>query len=969
MSRRQDEPGGFDSVETWPDTGNPERRRVEFLKWKEAARRLDRGEDRDFAETLSESAGGRAMLACVFGASPFLSNCLIRDPGFLRRLWLEGPDRCMQEIYAGVEALPADADKETAGRILREARRRTAVAVALADIAGLWELEAVTGALSRLADAACSAAFRVLLTRLADRGAFSPADPKNPEEGSGLIALGLGKLGGRELNYSSDIDLVLLYDSDRVPAQKPYEMQSHFLRLARSFIALLSEPTVQGMAFRVDLRLRPDPLSTPLVISTNFAERYYQERGQTWERVALIKARPIAGDLRAAERFLKRISSFVWRRVLDFAAMRDLHDIKRRIDAQHGSGAIGARGHNLKLGRGGIREIEFFVQIHQLIWGGKNRRLRKIPTCDSLRALTAAGHVPSETTESLIAAYRFLRRAEHRVQMVADKQTHSLPKDAAEYETLARFLGYRDGRTFSGDLIGCLQQVELQYESFFEFPFPVKTATASASPDFAEEGHLRRMGFGNPGAAARVVEKWRDGRCPAARAPRSRELLQALASPLVIAMSGTTDPDLAIERFDRLLDNLPDGLQIFSLFQANLHAMESAAEIMVSAPAVNDLLAARPTLLETLVDPGTDAVAPAPDLAAHLEPADGYEDFLDRLEEWVDGARFRVCVRLLFHSLDPLDAPRLLSGIADCALAALHERAETEFAARFGRIEGAATALVAAGSLASRAMTLASELELLFLYDAPEDAESDGPEKLPAPIYFDRFLTCMLSALGSRRGLSDSYKVALLFPRDENAGPCAVGLAAFERLLYASAGPRERSASARARAVVCSGAGAARLQESVRGVSLESLDPQQLRRDLAAAGARIAETPACCRGGLDAIEALTQYLLLCEAPGVPAGGTNGEAIAALANRGALSGEDAKRLLDAWQLWTRIRALQDLIGENTRSQDAPARLRPLLQSAAAVDSFQAFEPRMEAAAAAVQEICARVLRRPLPEPHD
>ena len=280
MSRRQDKPGGFDSVETWPDTGNPERRRVEFLKWKEAARRLDRGEDRDFAETLSESAGGRAMLACVFGASPFLSNCLIRDPGFLRRLWLEGPDRCMQEIYAGVEALPADADKETAGRILREARRRTAVAVALADIAGLWELEAVTGALSRLADAACSAAFRVLLTRLADRGAFSPADPKNPEEGSGLIALGLGKLGGRELNYSSDIDLVLLYDSDRVPAQKPYEMQSHFLRLARSFIALLSEPTVQGMAFRVDLRLRPDPLSTPLVISTNFAERYYQERGQ-----------------------------------------------------------------------------------------------------------------------------------------------------------------------------------------------------------------------------------------------------------------------------------------------------------------------------------------------------------------------------------------------------------------------------------------------------------------------------------------------------------------------------------------------------------------------------------------------------------------------------------------------------------------------------------------------------------------
>ncbi len=965
------DPGGLDSVEAWPETGNPERRRVEFLKWKEAAQKLDRGEDRDFAEALPESAGGRAMLACVFGASPFLSSCLIREPSFLRRLWTEGPDRRMQEIFAEIEALPADAGEEAARRALRQARRRTALAVALADIAGIWGFEAVTGALSRFADAACSAALRVLLTRLASRGALAPADPENPAEGSGLIVLGLGKLGGRELNYSSDIDLILLYDPDRVPAQKPYEIQSHFLRLARSFIAMLSERTLDGMAFRVDLRLRPDPISTPLAISTQFAERYYENRGQTWERIALVKARPVAGDLRAAEEFLERLAPFVWRRSLDFAAMRDLHDMKRRIDAQHGNGTIGARGHNLKLGRGGIREIEFFAQTHQLIWGGKDRRLRTIPTCDSLRALTAAGHVPSETSESLIEAYRFLRRCEHRVQMVADKQTHALPKNAAEFETLARFLGYRDGQTFTRDLIDCLRQVELQYESFFEFPFPVKADGKSVSPTLAEGGRLRRMGFRNPGAAARIVEKWRSGRCPAARAPRSRELLQSLASPLLIAMCGTADPDLAIERFDRLFDNLQDGLQLFSLLRANLQAMESVAEIMVSAPTVNELLAARPMLLETLVDPETDAPPPGraalkAELAAHLEPADGYEDALDRLAEWVDQARFRVCAQLLFHSLDPLQAPRLLSDIADCALAALHERTEKDFAERFGRIAGAATALLAVGRLASRSLTVASGLEFVFLYDAPEGAESDGPEKLAAPAYFDRFLTRMLSGLGGRRGI---YKAATSFPRDENAGASAAGLAAFERFLSASAGPRERMALTRARAVASAGSRAARLEESIRGAPPEALDWERLRRGLAASSAPAEDAPpARCRAGLDAIEALTQYLLLREAPDVAAGGTHGETIQALAGTGALPGEDAQRLLDAWELWTRIQALQSLIGEDTESRDAPAKLRPLFLSAAGVDSFQAFELRMQAAASAVQEIIAYAPGRSMPEPH-
>ena len=960
-------PAAFDNPQAWPDTGNADRREIEFRKWNDAARRLDGGEDRAFAEALPQSPAGRAMLSCIFGASPFLSNCLVREPAFLRRLWTEGPDRCIEAICAEIEGLPADAGEEAARRALRRARRRAALAVALADIAEVWTLEAVTGALSRLADASCSAALRVLLKRLADRGAIDPPNPENPEEGSGLIVLGLGKLGGRELNYSSDIDLIFLYDPDRVPARKSCEAQEHFLRLARWFIAFLSERTIDGMAFRVDLRLRPDPVSTPLVIAAPFAERYYPERGQTWERVALIKARPVAGDRRAAEAFLKRLAPFVWRRNLDFPAMRDLHDIKKRIDAQHGSGTIGAPGHNLKLGRGGIREIEFFAQVHQLIWGGKNHRLRTIPTCDSLRALTKAGHVAAETTEDLIDAYRFLRRAEHRVQMVADKQTHSLPKDPAEFETLSRFLGYPDGGAFTRELIACLRRVELQYETFFEFPFPGKTAAADESPAAAEGSHLQRMGFADPQAAARIVEKWQNGQCPSAQDDASREILQTLTSPLLIAVCGTTDPDRAIARFDRLFDGLQDGLlPVLSLFQANLQALENVAEIMVSAPAVNSLLAARPLLLETLVDPETDAAPPdraalAADLAAHLEAAADSEGALDRLAEWVDRARFRVCAQLLFHSLDPLDAPRLLSGIADCALEALYDLAQADLAKRFGRVPGASAALAAVGPLASRALTAAAGLDLALLYDAPADARSEGPQPLAAADWFDRFLAHVLSALGGRRGIYQADAAAL---GNETGEPAAAGLASFDRFFRQSAGPRGRMALTRARTIAGDSGIAARLEALVRGASAENLDPRELRRPLEAASARLDEAaaegpPALCRAGLDAVETLIQYLLLREPADVPAGGANGETIQALAAQGALSAEDAERLRGAWRLWTRIDALQTLIGGEAADGAVPDKLRLLFQSAADADSFEAFQARMADAAAAVREIYARL----------
>ncbi|MBL4614903.1 MAG: glutamine-synthetase adenylyltransferase, partial [Magnetovibrio sp.] len=309
-----------------------------------------------------------------------------------------------------------------------------------------------TGALSDFADAATSVACAHQLRALAKRGKINLANPDDPELGSGLVVLGMGKLGGRELNYSSDIDLILLFDPEVIDTDSPMELQHSFVRLARGLVSLLDERTEDGYVFRTDLRLRPDPGSTPLAISTMAAEIYYESVGQNWERAAMIKARPIAGDKAAANAFLAHLKPFIWRRNLDFAAIQDIQAIKRQINAHKGGTNIQLHGHNVKLGRGGIREIEFYAQTQQLIWGGRDRNLRHIPTLDALKALVKAGHDQAANLQTLEHAYHYLRRVEHRLQMVNDEQTHTLPEDDKSLNAIATFLGYDSLDAFSDEL-------------------------------------------------------------------------------------------------------------------------------------------------------------------------------------------------------------------------------------------------------------------------------------------------------------------------------------------------------------------------------------------------------------------------------------------------------------------------------------------------------------------------------------
>ncbi|MGB0670577.1 MAG: glutamine-synthetase adenylyltransferase, partial [Rhodospirillales bacterium] len=398
-----------------------------------------------------EDASARRLLECLFGNSPYLGELACRDQVSTLELLIEGPAAAVESAYRDHLFNPVMAETEAdISRRLRRAKRRVALALAVADITCHWDLDKVTYELSSLADRAVGIAGGHLLQQLHDRGKITLPDAESdPWSGSGLIVLGMGKLGAFELNYSSDIDLIILFDADRITTPDSDELQTHMSRLARGLGRLLGERTSEGYVFRTDLRLRPDPNSTPPALSVLAAETYYESIGQNWERAAMIKARAIAADQPAATAFLRHLRPFVWRKSLDFHAIRDVQSIKRQIHAHKGGGEVRLAGHNIKLGRGGIREIEFFAQTQQLIWGGRETRLRERATQPALIGLSDVGYLDRGVAVELIEDYRFLRTLEHRLQMIHDEQTQTLPDDEEGLRHLSVFMGFDSLEAFA----------------------------------------------------------------------------------------------------------------------------------------------------------------------------------------------------------------------------------------------------------------------------------------------------------------------------------------------------------------------------------------------------------------------------------------------------------------------------------------------------------------------------------------
>src|SRR5579871_4674301 len=468
-------------------------------------------------DALLDAPLAKRVLLGVAAFSPYLFDLVRSDASRLIRLLRCDPDRHLAALIetAAGEVFAAPGETEVM-RLLRALKAEAALLTALCDIGGVWPVMRVTAALTELACTSVQAALRYLLRQETVRGRLAPSDPEQPEQDSGLFVLAMGKMGADELNYSSDIDLIVFFDPKAPTLARDIEPQPFFVRVTQALARLLQQRTSDGYVFRVDLRLRPDPASTQVAMSTDAALHYYEREGRTWERAAMIKARVCAGDARAGERMIADLAPFVWRKHLDFAALADVHDMKRQMQTYRGQSEVSVEGHNVKVGRGGIREIEFFAQTQQLIAGGRHAELRVRPTLDALGVLASSNWITNQARDELSAAYQFLRRVEHRLQMVADEQTHSLPDDAEAVERFACFLGYDSRAAFATDLLAQFDIVQGHYGKLFEGD-PAGTEKlpdvdyGAGAEDQRLLNHLTALGFKEPVKAAQTVQFWMSG--------------------------------------------------------------------------------------------------------------------------------------------------------------------------------------------------------------------------------------------------------------------------------------------------------------------------------------------------------------------------------------------------------------------------------------------------------------------------
>ncbi len=968
-----------------PKIANVERSATGLEAWSEAVKALADQDTATAASELTSNPSGAALLTAIFGNSPFLEQCATREiPSFIAFL-AEGPEQALgKEIHRLSKDVSSLTDRTAVMRGLRHARRRGALVIALADITQIWSVDEVIQALSRLADALISSAVCHLLRQAHARGELVLPHPDQPERDCGYLILGMGKLGARELNYSSDVDLIVLFDPDKVDYRHQRAPQEGYVRLTRELMRILDERTTDGYVCRTDLRLRPDPAAMPLAISINSALTYYESMGQNWERAAMIKARPIAGDMRLGDQFLQELRPFIWRKHLDFWAIQDVHSIKRQIHAQKGGSKIAVQGHNIKLGRGGIREIEFFVQTQQLIWGGRNPALRCQRTVDGLSALAVAGQIAETTADELTAAYGYLRRLENRLQMVDDRQTHDLPDSPEGVREIAAFLGHDDVTAFESELLAQLRVVEDHYARLFEeapdLSGPGNLVFTGGEIDPGTDTTLREMGFSDGSRVFHLVRGWHHGRYRATRSTRSRQLLTEIMPALLLALSQTAHPDQALLRFDAFLAKLPAGVQLFSLLVSNPRLLDLLSEIMGGAPQLAESLSARPVLLEAVLssdffESAPDASRLADELTETLVQARDFQDVLDLTRRWSSDLKFQSGLRLLRHTADIDESGMALSDVADTVIRGLYPQVQTEFARRHGAPPGGGLAVLALGTLGGREVTVSSDLDLVFLYEEPRDAKpSDGAKPLQPALYFARLAQRFINALTAQTAEGGLYEIDMRLRPSGKSGPIATSLKGFLAYHSKEAWTWEHMALTRARVVSGGADFAARIEGGIQKILCQPRDPQKLVRDISEMRQRIEkEHPAkslwsvkYLRGGLVDLEFLAQYLQLRHAA------THSEILDSstqrvfekLAERELLNAETARRLVAATRLVRQVQGLLRLtVGPAYDADSLPDGLQISFANAAGAGSFAALRQDLTETAAYVNTTFAELIDRP------
>lgn len=968
-----------------PVVSDPQRATRGWERFTEALGNDDDGQAVEALEVLRQSPGLERLVDSVFDHSPYLTAALCRQPHF--GLELLGADPAIV-VASELEQLhktliPAESTTAIMKR-LRQSRDRVAIAVALADIGGLWPLESVTGAISDLADATVNSAIAHLLRQAHDKGDILLPDPDAPCKGSGFTVLGMGKQGGRELNYSSDIDLILLFDPERVDYRGKDAPQTLFSKISRNLIKILSERTGDGQVFRVDLRLRPDPGSTPPAVSVQAAETYYEAMGQNWERAAMIKARAVAGDLETGNEFLRFIQPFIWRKHLDFASIEDIHSIKRQIDRHYGGSEISVAGHDVKLGRGGIREIEFFVQTQQLIWGGRQPELRGRATLAMLRELVQQGHVTETAADELEQAYRFLRSTEHRLQMVDDAQTHAVPEDDDKLEIFSQFAGFSSTAEFAAELVHHLMTVERHYSGLFE-----------TSPQLGSEGSLvftgvdddpetlatlTRMGFSNTPGLSDTIRGWHHGRYRATRSNRTRQYLTELTPRLLKAFAAAANPDTALLNFDRFLAKLPAGVQLFAMFHTHPELLDVVAEIMGGAPKLADQLSRRPDRLEAILN--DDYRGPPPALEELIAECDNdvrqgafFEDKLDIARRWAGDRRFLIGLQILRGQMKPVDSGPALSHIAEAVLRAMLAAVRQELEIHHGTVPGGRVMLLAMGKLASKELMPGSDLDLILIYDAPEDCTgSDGAKPLAVSAYYSRLCQRLVNALTALTAEGMLYEIDLRLRPSGNKGPLACSLTAFDSYHRKDAWTWEHMALSRARAVAGNTDLCETVDRVISAILKSTRDPAKLLGDVYSMRLKMAGEldkgslwdVKQARGGIVDGEFIIQYLLLREAASADVLGktTMAASITALHEAGVLNGEAARTLTEALEFWQSLQAVLrvTVVGEFKPLEASVGMTRTILRAMDA-PSLDILEKHMLETATAVHDLFIDIIAEP------
>ncbi|WP_418883780.1 bifunctional [glutamine synthetase] adenylyltransferase/[glutamine synthetase]-adenylyl-L-tyrosine phosphorylase [Allorhizobium ampelinum] len=952
----------------------------------------------EIAALLSDETPLKSFIIAALTLSPYLRETAALRPDLLVRA-LHTP---LEESLNGLVEHARHAWRPKQGGVppteamvmtrLRQAKRGLSFLLALADLGRLFHPRQTTLWLSRMADAAIACAIDHLLLMGHEAGKLRLADRDAPSKHSGLIVLGMGKLGAFELNYSSDIDLVVFFEPDAAMLVAPEEATETYGRMMRRLIRILQERTGDGYVFRTDLRLRPDPGATPLAMPVEAALIYYEGRGQNWERAAFIKARALAGDLAAGQAFLKELAPFVFRKYLDYAAIADIHSIKRQIHSHRGHGAIAVKGHNIKLGRGGIREIEFFAQTQQLIAGGRMPDLRVRGTEAALAALEQARWIDATTRDELTEAYWFLRDVEHRIQMVHDEQSHTLPTTEAELKRIALMCGFDTPAGFSQALEKRLRLVERRYGQLFEQEDDLSVGGnlvftgQKDDPDTLKT--LGKLGFQRPEDISRVIRTWHYGRYRATQSVEARERLTELTPRLLKAFGESRRADEALLRFDAFLSGLPAGIQLFSLLGNNPALLELIVTIMAAAPRLAATIASRPHVFDGMLDPGLMADLPTRDylamrLDAFIGGVSNYEELLDRLRIFAAEQRFLIGIRLMTGAISGTVAGHAFTDLADLVIEQAFHAVRREVERVHGRIAGGQLALVGMGKLGSRELTAGSDVDLILLYEYDDDAgasagESDGAKPLDAVRYYTRLTQRLIAALSAPTAEGVLYEVDMRLRPSGNKGPVATRLRAFERYQREEAWTWEHMALTRARLITGDVPLVARAETIIA-------DILALKRDRAAIAADVSEMRGIIDsekppkdgwdlklmpGGLVDLEFLAQYLALV-APNLGLKTQDGpgfsQADITTAQRLKQGGERAMDAGDldlcvaALTLYTELsQAIRACVEGGFRPQDAPAGLIDVVLRVADCPDLKVLEAELKRLSKAVRRIFQTVV---------